>query len=225
MQQDELIGLFSATRLASYRKDGEGSAQGFTRYQWNLRLSEAMLPALHYLEILLRNRVDKVIARHYGADWLLRLPPALRLTEEDRDRITRHAQRFRRERGRNATHHDMLAQMTFGFWCAFFHKRYDPLLWHRKHALATVFPDLLRAHCTRRYIEPRLQQVKELRNRIAHHEPVWNRSPSIADTHALCHELIAAIAPDALAKLEEIDRFPGVYAQALAAGILQKLPA
>lgn len=54
-------------------------------------------------------------------------------------------------------------------------------------------------------------QIKEVRNRIAHHEPIWNRKISILNAHSMCHELIKAMSYDAINMLKIIDRFPQVY--------------
>ena len=104
-----------------------------------------------------------------------------------------------------------VAQMSFGFWSAYFHKRFDPVIWHKKNALETIFPHLLPPQRTRKLIQPKLLLVKDMRNRIAHHEPVWNTQPNIMNIHQICHELIAAMSPDAAEKLKQIDRLPQVW--------------
>lgn len=53
--------------------------------------------------------------------------------------------------------------------------------------------------------------IKEIRNRIAHHEPVWNHKISILSAHRMCHELIEAMSYDAINMLKMIDKFPQVY--------------
>jgi abortive infection bacteriophage resistance protein len=101
--------------------------------------------------------------------------------------------------------------MTFGFWCSFFHKKYDPIIWHRKDTFKIIFPNLPRINRKRSYIEGKILKIKEIRNRIAHHEPVWNRKISILNAHIMCHELIEAISFDAINMLRMIDRFPKIY--------------
>ena len=101
--------------------------------------------------------------------------------------------------------------MTFGFWCAFFHRKYDPIIWHRKHALKTLCPNLPRVNRKRSYIEKQLLKIKDLRNRIAHHEPIINNHYDINEIHSLCHKLIKAFSADAFSFLQSIDNFPKVY--------------
>ena len=137
---------------------------------------------------------------------------AIDLSEIDKQKLTDMAQKFRREqRNRTLLQDDLVSRMSFGFWCAFFHRRYDPILWQRSHAIISVFPNLPREQRTRKFIEPLLRNIKELRNRIAHHEPVWNMAPSVIDVHGNCLTLIAAMSTEAMIPLRDIDRLPQVW--------------
>lgn len=79
----ELQQFLSESRLAPYHLPGEPSDVALARYQWNIRLAEALLPSINYLEIGLRNGLDRAIASIYGQDWLLKLPYQLRMSEDD----------------------------------------------------------------------------------------------------------------------------------------------
>lgn len=206
---ESLIEAFSQVRLDGYKRSGDDNAQAFARYQDNIRLSESLLPALHYLEIILRNRLNKAVVQVYGQGWLVNLPATLNIDEGNLAKLNNAKFHHQQEKRRAATHDDLVAHMTFGFWANFFHKRYDPSLWQRKHFTATVFPHLERDRRSRHLIKPQLQMIKELRNRIAHHEPIWNWNPGAAAGHRLCLELIGAMSQDALARLHEVDRFAG----------------
>ena len=50
-QHNPLLNVFPEARMAPYHKAGDGFEQAFAHYQWNIRLAEAMLPTLHYLEV------------------------------------------------------------------------------------------------------------------------------------------------------------------------------
>jgi hypothetical protein len=49
-------------------------------------------------------------------------------------------------------------------------KKYYTENWHRKDTIKIIFPNLPRIHRKRSYIEHKLLQIKEIRNRIAHHK-------------------------------------------------------
>jgi abortive infection bacteriophage resistance protein len=209
--KDPISEVISSARLAPYHLAGESFEQAYKRYMWNVRLSEAMLPSISYLEIIFRNKLDKLIQQHFGKDWLTNPPSVLCISEANKDKIIDGVEKFKREYKRPASHDDILAQISFGFWCAFFHRRYDPVLWQKKHAITDIFNNMPRKNRTRRNIEQSLFLIKNLRNRIAHHEPIWNMKPSVVSIHAECHLLIGAMSPTALDTLKTIDRFPEIW--------------
>ena len=206
---EALLEVFSKPRLDGYRHAGESYEQAFERYQDNIRLSASLMPALHYLEVILRNRLDMAIRRVYGEHWLLHLPSALPIEHYNLEKLMAAREAFHFEKRCVPTQDDMVATMTFGFWCALFHKRYDPALWHRGHFFPTVFPNWPREQRKRGIIQPKLYIIKDLRNRIAHHEPIGDWKPGAIIGHRLCLELIGAMSPEALERLREVDRFAG----------------
>lgn len=208
---DILNSTFSKARISPYLKKGDSAEQVLAKYHANIVLSEAMIPTLHYFEICLRNHIDQVIKKYYGQNWLINIPHQLIISDQDIKKIESITSKVRRESKREPLHDDIVAQMTFGFWCSFFHRKYDPSIWHRKDALKIIFPNLPRANRKRPYIETRILTIKEIRNRIAHHEPVWNRKVSIVTAHTMCYELIQAMSKDAVEMLKTIDRFSTVY--------------
>lgn len=206
-----LKSTFSETRLSPYLKNCEDPSNVLEKYHANVILSESMIPTLHYLEICLRNRIDEVFKVYYTSNWLLNPEFNPIISLQDKKKIDEIIVKIRREKKRNAMHDDVVAQMTFGFWCSFFHKKYDPFIWHRKDTFKIIFPNLPRMNRKRSFVEEKILKIKEIRNRIAHHEPVWNHKVSIFNAHSMCHELIEAMSYDAIKMLKMIDRFPKVY--------------
>ncbi len=208
---DRLYATFSKARILRYFSDGDSPDKVLARYHANIVLSEAMIPALHYFEISFRNRIDQVFKKYYASEWLTNTPNQLMVSAQDIKKINEIISKVRRENKRLPIHDDIVAQMTFGFWCSFLHRKYDPVIWHRKDAIKIIFPNLPRANKKRSYIEHKIFKIKEIRNRIAHHEPVWNSKVSIFDAHAICLELIHAMSHDAAEMLRRIDKFPTIY--------------
>jgi hypothetical protein len=165
------------------------------------------MPVLHYLEIILRNRLNKAIMQIYGKEWMLHPTSKLHMDEGNLAKLEVAKLHHQHEKRCQPTHDDLVARMTFGFWANFFHKRYDPVLWQRKHFTATVLPHIERDQRSRQLIKPQLQLIKELRNRVAHHEPIWNWKPGAIAGHQLCLELIGAMSQEALVHLKEVDKF------------------
>lgn len=212
----EIERFLSVSRLAKYYRSGETPEQGFARYQWNVQLAEALLPSLNYFEVGLRNGIDHAISAIYYKDWLLKLPSGLKITTEDERKIGEFAREHQTDKGWAARHDDILAKLGFGFWAAFFHNRYDPILWQRPDALKTVFPHMQRTLRTRKYISPKIHQIRTLRNRIAHHEPIWHMA-DVQSTYQTISELVLAMSTAAAQELVKIDRFPSIYQAGVAA--------
>lgn len=209
----DLEQFFSPCRLASYQFPGESLPVVLARYRWNLRLAEAMLPSLNYLEVGLRNAVNRVVRGIYSPDWLLAPPRQIQFSLEDLSQIEDIKADILKHKGKPASHDDILAQLNFGFWVAMFQKRHMAGVWSRgKNPLAEVFPTMPVISRTRDLVFTRLHKVKALRNRIAHHEPIWKQTPAVNEVHQDCVDIVRAMSSAAANELAKIDRFSSVYA-------------
>lgn len=209
---DELLQFFSPCRIEKYTFLDETFERAFSRYQWNLQLGEALLPALSYVEVGIRNGLNKAITILFGQDWLLNIPQRLNLRQSDIEQIQEIKKEIQSGKQRPATHDDIVAKLGFGFWAAFFQKSYDTILWQNPKSYSAIFPNLPRSLRTRKYLAPKLHNIRFLRNRIAHHEPIFHLQPDAQVAHQTCLELIHAMSVPAAQRLTQIDRFPAIYA-------------
>jgi hypothetical protein len=205
--------VYSLERLAAYRQQGDDDAAVLARYLWNTLLSEALYPSLQSLEVALRNSLHTAITRSYGrADWYDITPPILQPRQQD---MVVEAKASLVTAGKHVTPGRIVAELPFGFWTSLFNVAYetkgqhDPRLWPR--LLAAVFPHVPRRIRTRRTLSRALNEVRHLRNRVFHHEPIWNNA-RLLQHHAEIRDLIRWINPDAHEALVLVDRFPTVYA-------------
>jgi hypothetical protein len=140
-------------------------------YEKNLALSEALFGLLHGLEVAARNSLNYVLSNDIGVtDWFhddLQLPwpsaPRLSFTVPMNGMI-REARK--NAGGPTAPTGKVIAELPFGFWSSLVAGRFDPL-W--RVSLHKAFPN---AAVPRRVVHWRLETLRRLRNRIAHHEPV-----------------------------------------------------
>lgn len=210
MPKKQIEEILSKSRLCPFYASGDDFDRAFARYQWNIKLSEAMLPVLHYLEITLRNKLNGVIADLYGASWLVERSAHL-ISDEQGKILSEVRDRHLRGKKSPPAQDDYVAHMSFGFWCAYFHKSFDPILWHKKGVIAKLFPYGREGDNQRHIVQDKLAMIKKIRNRIAHHEAIWNAEPNVEKIHYMCCQIIGAISPDALTCLAQIDRFPSVW--------------
>jgi hypothetical protein len=83
-----------------------------------------------------------------------------------------HARQDFGGRGKPETPDNMVAGLSFGFWTGLLNRPYEGVLWPK--LLKEVFLWMPRHICTRKNAWHRMDQVRRLRNRISHNEPIWH---------------------------------------------------
>jgi len=164
----------SAPRLARYRPHDGSHFDAVTNYFWNIELSESLYPGLAALEVTLRNSIHNALTAREGTDMWFRMllePGQLKGYAET------HYTLFNRLRQKHPTSGQIVAELTFGFWTTIMSQPYHQTLWApRKSALIkTVFPHLPKIPNNRHFIHQRYNDLRMLRNRVMHHEPIWYR--------------------------------------------------
>lgn len=219
MQAPDLSAIWRALspdRLSTYRRSGQTDVDVLANYLWNLALCEALYPALQGIEIALRNTLFEAGSQaHAGVStaevpcWLDADPPLL--APEERARI-RRVKQLLRESGRRMVPGRLVSELSFGFWTALFDVRYETsgVLWPRlfKQKVFAAAPRKMRS---RKALSALINRARLLRNRVAHHEPVWHWR-DLPEQHAMILDLIGWMCPDLRSTLEAGDRFGRVYA-------------
>lgn len=167
---------FSAARMRTFeRAIGAAPVHPFALYQWNLRISCAFLLPLHVCEVVIRNAVAEALEQQHGARWPWQrgfyssLPSGGPASYNARAELQQASARF-------ASTSSVVAALRFAFWQHMFTQRFDAGLW--RPTLHRVLPGaghLGPPHVVRATLHADLQGVRLLRNRIAHHEPVFTR--------------------------------------------------
>jgi hypothetical protein len=176
----------SADRLATYLTVASGSRlKALALYEWNIRVASALQQDLCHLEIGLRNAYDSALRTHWTGptDWTSDpggvFPPKWSTrggkgTANPKARIdvnaTPRAQLLKARQdagGAAASPGKVVAELSLGFWRYLSVKRHEKHLWvpHLHHA----FP----AGTDRaRDVDDRIHRLHNIRNRVAHHEPL-----------------------------------------------------
>jgi len=109
--------------------------------------------------------------------------------------------------GRPVTSPSAIAQLAFGFWLTLLARRFDTILW--RPAIRNAFPH--KTPLIRQDVYNAIDRVKNLRNRIAHHEPIYTRNLPDDLTHLV--DAASWICPDTAQWLDHCaDRFRTVLA-------------
>lgn len=143
-------------------------------YAWNGQVSSAMLLPLHICEVVLRNAVAEVLESIYGDQW------PWDLTFETSLPIPQFGYSMRRDlmsaRRNKTTQGQVIPELKFAFWQNIFTSRFDGRLWtpHLASALPNS-PAHIPINVRRKALYDNLEKIRRLRNRIAHHEPIFAR--------------------------------------------------
>lgn len=154
---------------------GGDKAKAMELYGWNARISAALMLPSHFAEVCTRNAVAEALDAIYGPQWPWNptfeqsLPAPYPPTyNPQRDLIT--------TRGWQPTTGKVIAELKFSFWQSMFTRRHDVRIW-QPHIQA-LFPNAsgMTASQLRSRIHGDLEVIRKLRNRIAHHEPIFTRN-------------------------------------------------
>jgi hypothetical protein len=174
LTRHQLERLFSAERMSTYiaHCDGDFTA-AVDLYRWNAAVTAAFWEPIGHLEVSLRNTLSiQLAARHHRlnrkATWLD--DPNRDLSDRARDDIAAARARVR-QKGKRASEGQTVSELSFGFWRFLITKKLTGL-WPD---LATAFP---RAPDRKREtVEEPIARLHDFRNRLAHHQRIWNRKP------------------------------------------------
>ena len=176
----------------------------------------SLYPVLLHLEVAFRNSVHQALTNFAGtATWYDVTPSLLDRREQEEVKATRRELVKQRQKQGQATAliaDDMVAALKFGFWTGLLNKPYEQVLWHKGNMLALAFPHLPRRARTRPGISKRMHQIRQLRNRVFHHEPIWHWR-DLLQQHRELRETLAWFEPTLIGLLPDTHTFDEVYAR------------
>ncbi|MCJ1702632.1 Abi-like protein [Rathayibacter sp. PhB185] len=185
-----IVDWLTVERLAKYvRAAGGDHSRALAFYEWNARLSAELLHDLGHLEVGLRNAYDRALLAHpgiRGGDWIEQasfeqLLPVHRSLDshgvpQDKNATPRAAIKTARRYARytaggRTPRGKVIAELMFGFWTYLSDGLHEKTLW---------VPALNRAYrpgTDRVKIHAALTDLRDVRNRLAHNESVFDRRP------------------------------------------------
>ena len=141
-------------------------------YEQNVALSEMTFGLLHGLEVAIRNSMHDQLTAHFGTPRWYAFAPLSAYSQDKVQAAIRDAG------GPTASPGKVVAELMFGFWTDLTAQRYHWSLW--QPCLNAAFPGVRLA---RPVIHRRLEAVRWLRNRVAHHEPILTAGGSLYAGH------------------------------------------
>jgi hypothetical protein len=171
ISHDQLERLLSTERLSTYVAQCDGEFEdALALYRWNAKVTAAFWEPLGHLEVALRNTLSsRLDARHQRlrrpGSWLD--DPMSELTSRARVDIARARERVRKK-GKRGSDGQTISELSLGFWRFLVARRFTPL-WPD---IAGGFPHA--PDRRRETLEDPLARLHDFRNRLAHHQRIWN---------------------------------------------------
>jgi len=207
-----LEGLISEARFARYLNRYQGDrALALRLYTWNLAVCSALWGPINVIEVAVRNAIhDRLVERTNRGDWWN--DAHVRLCRHEQEAIDSAITTLVRRGTTEPSSDQVVAATSFGLWVGLTSAGiardrlydYETTLWQPR--LQHAFPN--RGERRRKYVHAKLNEIRVLRNRIAHHEPIY-RSPLPALYDDIL-EIAAMIHPDAHEFIATYGRAAGV---------------
>jgi hypothetical protein len=170
MPNSQFHTAISEARYLRYFSACGSKRRALMLYRANIKLSKELYGVIGVFEIVLRNSIDRHMTNKLGSEWLANaVQPGGYLEATAGCEVSYHAvQEAIQSLGIKYTHDKLLAQLTFGFWTyQFANTQYAA----SGSTLLDIF--INRPFGTRQKdIYQSLIKINDLRNQIAHYEPI-----------------------------------------------------
>ncbi|MGW3786964.1 hypothetical protein ACWD5Z_20435 [Micromonospora chokoriensis] len=199
-----LVEFLSPERMQPYVDQCSGDlVSAVNLYCWNIEVTAAVQGLFPVLEPALRNAMAARLAALAGRDDWWR-PGVLPLAAREAAKVENVLLDLRRRADLRSC--DIIPQLTFGFWVALLGREYEMSLW--RPALRHAFPGY---RGRRGPLHGDLHNLRLLRNRMAHHEPIHHRH--LEEDHRKIYLALGYISPSAAKFARTNDRVPQVLAR------------
>lgn len=169
--------VLSPPRFEKYEIASSGDhVKASDLYAWNAAASAALLLPSHFAEVSIRNAASEALTTTYGDHWPWEavfeqsLPSPGGLVYNPRKDLIQTRLKYPNSTGK------VVADLKLAFWESMFTGRHDERIWNAQ--IRTVLPNSagVEVRVIRNRVREDIQQIRKLRNRIAHHEPIFTRN-------------------------------------------------
>lgn len=196
---NSLVSTMSEARLTRYLSASNGSKiDAMSLYHWNNELSRSMYFPIQIWEITLRNKMNTFLERKYGPEWPYDKIALRQLNRQDARKIQVTKERQQKLRGiSRAQTGSIVADLSAGFWVSLLSESYNiPFRW--EISIRRVFAHDV--NLDRNTVHRLCLGLLHIRNRIAHHEPIFHLPLSERRNEAA--RLVKALCPSSYVYLD-----------------------
>lgn len=174
MKYSDFASVMTNARMNRYLLAcGGNTRKAMTLYRKNLQLTQELFTVISCFEVALRNAIDTTISASLGKDWLRNAAAIDGVFDTPRCRLTRDNINDSISKLHTYTHYKLVAELGFGFWRFMFAQNQFNAT---GRILLRVFPSKSTSTPVMQYNNiyffKQLAQLNDIRNRMAHHEPI-----------------------------------------------------
>ena len=183
----------SAARLGRYLSISGDRQLALRTYTWNARLCEQFTLPVQLAEICVRNALNRALVLKFGSSWFVSSSFLSPLPDRLKNEISKAVKNERTQHGSSFSGDHMVSALSFGFWVHLTTKSAIRLIWGGR--LPALFP-CLQAGTTDQQIFEKVDQLRKFRNRLAHHNAIFDKRP--AAEYRNIQDIIGWACPDTL---------------------------
>ena len=174
MRYSDFASIMTNARMNRYLLACDGnSRKAMTLYRKNLQLSQELFTVISCFEVALRNAIDSQVTPTLGNDWLRDAAAPGGVFDNPKCRLTRDNINDAIGKLYLYNHYKLVAELGFGFWRFMFAQNQFNAT---GRVLLRVFPSkpisTPAIQYNNKYIFNELAELNNIRNRVAHHEPI-----------------------------------------------------
>lgn len=174
MKYGEFAAVITHARMNRYLLACDGnSRKAMTLYRKNLQLSQELFTIISCFEVALRNAIDAHVTTTLGKDWLRDAASKGGIFDNPKCRLAKVNISDAINKLPVYNHYKLVAELGFGFWRFMFAKNQFNAT---GRVLLNVFPlkpiSTIGVQYNNNFIYQQLASLNEIRNRMAHHEPI-----------------------------------------------------
>jgi len=167
MNYSDFEKVLSAPRIGRYKTSCNGDEQkALELYLLNIEISKDFYALLGLLEVALRNAINEHYKKHFNDEnWIINqeynnfFHPERKVVSVEYDKLVA-VNLYRPDK--------LMSALTFGIWTEMFS---GYCFGKGNQTLLKIFPHRTKG-VNQKYIHKELKEIKNFRNKIAHHEPV-----------------------------------------------------
>jgi len=175
MRYTNFVDIMTASRMNRYLFACSGdSRKAMTLYRRNLQLSQEVFTVISCFEVALRNKIDNHYFHIHGNNWLKNAAGSGGFYDNPKNYNTKVVITTAIAKlNTSYSHYKLVAELGFGFWRYMFVDRQFRAAGNTLLRIFTSRPtSSFGFNYNHTYIFNQLAKLNDIRNRIAHHEPI-----------------------------------------------------